>query len=386
MTRPNDHIEGDLAEVWREAVAACGARRLVAEATVDLALRRETPLTVLALGKAAGAMCRGALDTLGPAIGHAVVVTTADAVVPDDPRVEVLRGEHPLPGPGSFAAGERLWQLAGELARGGLPALGLVSGGGSSLAERPRQGLSAADLVSAHRALVASGAPIAAINERRAQLSSLKAGGLARALGPSLRGCLVLADVPSGRPEVVASGPLSDPTGAMRCRVLATPESLCRAAADAARARGLTPVFREGIIDGSPAGAVAAEICAHLRAARPGELWIAAGEVEVALPPGLVDRVEGGRARHLAALVLREMQGAPRPWATLCAGSDGRDGRGGAGALVTSRVVVEPGLLDDALARFDSGRLHRSLGTHLPQAPPTTNLTDLYLALPSDRS
>ena len=54
----------------------------------------------------------------------------------------------------------------------------LLSGGGSAMAEFPREGLGLADLQRVTRDLQRAGADIAALNTVRRALSQLKGGGL----------------------------------------------------------------------------------------------------------------------------------------------------------------------------------------------------------------
>ncbi len=370
-----------LEAVFRAAVDAVDGARLT-----GAALRRAPlagPVWVLGLGKVAGAMAEGAVRVLGDAAERVVLATAAGAPTPAG--AEVLLGEHPLPGPGSLAAGRRLLEVAAEARARGARCLVLVSGGGSSLAEVPAPGLDLEEVAAAHRRLLASGAPIGEINAARQRLSALKGGGLARALGPALARVLVLADVPSGRAGEVASGPCDlGPHAPFDTEVLATPGDLAAAAAEAARARGLAPVVLRPAADPVPGrvatatvDALAAEIGAHLTGG--AGLWIAAGEVGVARPGDGAG--QGGRATHLAAAVLQAMAGAARPFAFLAGASDGRDGDGGGGAAVDGDTACDPEDLAGALARFDTGPLHRRLGTALGGFPPRTNLTDLYLAL-----
>jgi hydroxypyruvate reductase len=66
--------------------------------------------------------------------------------------------------------------------------------------------------------------------------------------------------------------------------------------------------------------------------------------------------------------------------------TDGVDGSSGAaGAIVDERLRARaearlgPRALDEALARFDTGTLHRVTGTALPLRPSGHNLADLHV-------
>jgi hydroxypyruvate reductase len=95
----------------------------------------------------------------------------------------------------------------------------LLSGGGSSIAEKPIDDeISLADLISTYQVLVHSGAPIAEINAIRKHLSAIKGGRLARAASPALQVSLLISDVPDGTPDALASGPtMPDSSTAEAC-------------------------------------------------------------------------------------------------------------------------------------------------------------------------
>ncbi len=245
------------------------------------------------------------------------------------------------------------------------------------------------------------------MNRVRRALSAVKAGGLLAAFGGTVRWVGILADVASGRPEDVASGPFTpvgpDPAGALAVlaryglagrvpaavvrhleaegargeasglppapdtRVLATPADLARVAGEVALERGVGPVTRRpDLVSSAGVAALGAEIGAFLAGDGPG-LWVAAGEVELAVP--VEGAGEGGRAQHLALAVLAGAPGRTHPWAFLAAGSDGRDGSGGAGAAVYPVVAADPAEVRAALERFDSGPFHHRHGTRLSGPP-----------------
>jgi glycerate 2-kinase len=83
----------------------------------------------------------------------------------------------------------------------------LVCGGGSSLLPSPPEGLTLADEQALNEALLASGAPIGAMNAIRKHCSTIKGGRLAKAAYPARVVSLVVSDVPGDDPAQVASGP-----------------------------------------------------------------------------------------------------------------------------------------------------------------------------------
>ncbi len=172
----------------------------------------ERPVILAALGKGAPAMARGALKILGGVDGG-VVATTRGVDVSGLEGVEVIYGEHPIPGPGSLRAGEALLEWARSASTSGGTLLVLVSGGGSAIAEAPLEGLTLEDLAEATRLLINSGATIDEVNTVRKHLSRLKGGRLAEAARPARVVGLYASDVPGDRIDMIASGPTApDPT------------------------------------------------------------------------------------------------------------------------------------------------------------------------------
>ncbi|MEB2836821.1 MAG: glycerate kinase [Desulfurococcales archaeon] len=170
------------------------------------------PVYLVAIGKGAPAMARGALESLGSVEGG-VVATLRGVDTSGLDGLEVVYGEHPVPGPGSLRAGEAVLEWAREASRGGGTLLALVSGGGSAIAEVPVEGLSLEDLAEATRLLLASGATIDEVNAVRKHLSRIKGGRLAEAARPAGVLGLYASDVPGDRLDSIASGPtVPDPT------------------------------------------------------------------------------------------------------------------------------------------------------------------------------
>jgi glycerate 2-kinase len=410
----------DLEAIYREALEELSGERLARAAVAACAGALQPDpggrVRVLALGKAAAAMARGAAGLAWPLEG--VAASASAGAVPDG--VELALGAHPLPDARSLRAGEALLAAASRQ-RPSDRLLALVSGGGSAIAAAPAPGLTLDDERAASQALLRSGAPIDAMNAVRKHLSRLKGGLLGAACGQPRGLALILCDVPSGDLAAVASGPFcADPTTfdqaleAVRAyrveldaaarlyleagargeapetlkpgdprlahlapRLLASPPDLARAAARRARTRG-TPCDCEERAFSGDLGELAARLLARALSGPPGMLAIA-GEPALAIPPGVGS---GGRMQHLALTLARALAG--RRFRALCAGSDGRDGdTPHAGAVVdgeTARRAQALGVdLDRVLARFDSAAACRSLGAALPAFDSGTNLCDLVL-------
>ncbi|MGA7270349.1 MAG: glycerate-2-kinase family protein, partial [Acidimicrobiia bacterium] len=192
-------------EMWAAGLAAVEPETAVAEALAGYL--PTDGVTIVALGKAAPAMARGAARVLGEQLSGGLVVT--DHVEPLPSGVELLLGGHPDPDQSSLEAGQRLL----EVVRGTTHRLlFLISGGGSALAEMPTGGLSLDDLVATRRVLQEHGVAIDEMNVVRTHLSSIKGGRLATAANVPFM-TVVISDVAGARPHLVASGPtIAGPT------------------------------------------------------------------------------------------------------------------------------------------------------------------------------
>jgi len=98
-----------------------------------------TDVVVLALGKAAPAMARGAHDVVGGRRG--LVVTTEAADVPFASCV----GSHPIPDRSSLRCGEAMISFAQETRPSDVMVF-LISGGGSAVATLPIEGITIEDI------------------------------------------------------------------------------------------------------------------------------------------------------------------------------------------------------------------------------------------------
>jgi hydroxypyruvate reductase len=88
---------------------------------------------------------------------------------------------------------------------------------------------------------------------------------------------------------------------------------------------------------------------------------------------------KGGRSTHLATLVAPSLRADE---AFLAAATDGVDGMGDTGgALVDGSFArrADPAAVARAIGRFDTGTLHRELGTALARHPTGHNLADLHV-------
>ncbi|MGX8010640.1 glycerate kinase type-2 family protein [Mesorhizobium sp. ORM8.1] len=121
-------------------------------------------------------------------------------------RIEIIEAAHPVPDAAGLEASCRLLEKVRGLTADDL-VVALISGGGSALMPSPASGLTLADEIAVNEALLASGAPIAAMNTIRKHVSTVKGGRLAAAAHPARVVSLVVSDIPGDNPALVASGP-----------------------------------------------------------------------------------------------------------------------------------------------------------------------------------
>lgn len=365
-------------------------------------------IALLAVGKAALAMARGARRAWGDRIEGGLVVTI-DGPGADEGAlggIEVCRAAHPIPDERSVAAAEAALALAGGLGPDD-QLLALVSGGASALLAAPPLGVPLADKRALVAALLDAGAPIHDVNLVRRHLSRVKGGRVAAATAPAAVLTLILSDVIGGLPHDIGSGPtvpdptrLDDALAALRrwapayahlapalagspprragpppeARVLAEPATLAERTAAALCRAGLRA--RAAPAEQGEARVMTERRIALARALSPGEAIVLACEPTLALP---ARRGAGGRAGWVALAAMRAL---PPDTALLCAASDGVDGSSGAAGAVVTRAAADAAgadAIDAALTGFDDAPLHRALGTRIEGAPTGHNLADLHI-------
>ena len=120
--------------------------------------------------------------------------------------ITIMQSAHPIPDEAGIRGADALLRQVRGLTADDL-VVALISGGGSALLPAPPDGFSLKDEASLNRALLASGAPISAMNVVRAHFSRIKAGRLALAAYPARVVSLIVSDIPGDHPALVASGP-----------------------------------------------------------------------------------------------------------------------------------------------------------------------------------
>jgi hydroxypyruvate reductase len=121
-------------------------------------------------------------------------------------HIEIIEASHPVPDAAGLVASKRLLETVSGLTADDL-VVALISGGGSALLPSPPQGMTLDDEIAVNKILLASGAPISAMNAVRKHLSTIKGGRLAAAAYPARVFSLIVSDIPGDNPAFVASGP-----------------------------------------------------------------------------------------------------------------------------------------------------------------------------------
>jgi len=185
---------------------------------------------VVSIGKAAHTMAAALEAQVGSRLEGIVATSVDPARLGQTGQVRGFRyfhGGHPTPTAESIQAAEAILKSLGSLDANSL-VIFLLSGGGSSIVEKPIDAeISLPDLIATYRALVHSGAPIAAINAIRKHLSAVKGGRLAHAAFPAQQVSVLVSDVPDATPDALASGPtMPDSTSIHDCERIAADYNL----------------------------------------------------------------------------------------------------------------------------------------------------------------
>ncbi len=379
---------------------------------------------VLGAGKASAAMA-AALEAHWPGELSGLVITRYGHAVPCA-RIEIVEAAHPVPDAAGAAAAERMLELCAGLGSDDL-VIALISGGGSALMTLPPPGVTREDIQALNRALLASGAPIGAMNCIRRHLSRINGGRLAAACHPARVLALLISDVPGDDPVDIASGPtVPDPTtladaralvarhgielpaavaaaladtanesvkpgdarlARAETRIIAAPMASLEAAAAKARALGFTPRILGDAIEGEArdvgAGMARQALAARPRPGEPPVVLISGGETTVTLPRDGRDLGRGGRNVDFLLGLAAALDGAPGIHAIAC-DTDGVDGADEvAGAIVAPDSIARAGraALEAALARYDGHGFFAGLGDQVITGPTLTNVNDFRAIL-----
>jgi glycerate 2-kinase len=210
--------------------AAIKAADPLASLKVHLPDKPKGRTVVIGAGKGAAQMAAAFEQLWGDPVSGAIVTRYGYAAACK--HVKVLEASHPVPDGAGLAATSALFEAVEGLGPDDL-VVALICGGGSSLLPAPPEGLTLSDEQALNEALLASGAPIGAMNAIRKHCSRIKGGRLAQAAYPARVVSLVVSDVPGDDPAQVASGPtvpddvtLEDALGLIESLRIVLPEAI----------------------------------------------------------------------------------------------------------------------------------------------------------------
>ena len=405
-----------LRQMYDAAVAAADPARTVPAALPEAPTGRTV---VVGAGKAAAAMA-AAVEAHWRQPLEGLVITRYGHAAPTS-HIEVLEAGHPVPDAAGVAGASRIAAMTTALGPDDL-VLCLLSGGGSALLALPPAGLTLDDLQAVNRALLASGANIREMNCVRRHLSQLQGGRLAARCAPARVVTLMISDVPGDDPADIASGPTcadaSSCADALRImeryainppprvlaflrdgrdesikpgdarlarashRIIASARASLDAAAEVARAQGVTPLILGDNIEGearevgrAQAGIARQVVSQGRPVARPCVL-LSGGETTVTVRHA----GRGGRNGEFLLGAMIELGGMTGVHA-LAADTDGIDGtEDNAGALVGPDSLARAAALGldprASLAANDSYGLFAALGDLVVTGPTRTNVND----------
>jgi glycerate 2-kinase len=372
-------------------------------------------LLVIGAGKASARMAEAVEAEWGPCEG--LVITRYGYARPCQ-GIEIVEAAHPVPDQAGVDATQRMLELLNGLKQEDT-VLALISGGASALLCAPAQGVTLSEKQQVNAALLASGAPIVAMNTVRKHLSRVKGGQLAAAAYPARLLALMISDVPGDDPAFIGSGPtVGDATTPNDARAILDRWSIPvpPSALTALTHSGVVPPGdrrlsrTENAIYAAPAQslAAAADLAAPLaevrtlgdrlegeardvardQAARataiaaslkPGDrpvLLLSGGELTVTRQG---DGVGGPNAEFCLALALA-LNGHNQIHAIAC-DTDGVDGAAEvAGALIGPGTLTTPGAAE-ALARNDAHSYFAKAGSQVVTGPTLTNVNDFRAIL-----
>ncbi|MBL9051936.1 MAG: glycerate kinase [Tabrizicola sp.] len=402
-----------LRQLFDRAVEVADPMRSLAGFLPD---RPKGRVLVIGAGKASARMAEAVEAAWGPCEG--LVITRYGYGRPCE-GIEIVEAAHPVPDAAGVAATRRMLALLNGLGADDF-VLALISGGASALLCAPAEGMTLAEKQAVNAELLASGAPISAMNTVRKHLSRVKGGQLAAAAYPARMLALMISDVPGDDPAFIGSGPtVGDATSPDDARAIlsrwqiplpqaakaaldrsgvvapqdprlsrtenviyAAPAQSLAAAADRAapfaevRQLGdrLEGEAREVALDQA---AMAIAIADGLRSGDRPVLLLSGGELTVTRRG---DGVGGPNAEFCLALALA-LQGHPRIHALAC-DTDGVDGAAEvAGALIGPDTLTRASGAATALSRNDAHGYFARAEAQVVTGPTLTNVNDFRAIL-----
>ncbi len=417
-------IKNDALELIADGIDAVRIDRLLSNFNPGEACRHASDVLVLAVGKAAIPMAQAVQKSL---LANEIPPSkiSLDLTVPLGYETELELGHlrhagHPKPNDASKKAATEVLEKVSRLSATSFVYC-LISGGGSALWSAPIAPLSLNDLSETVAFLLNAGLDIHEINSIRSRLTTTGAGKLAKAIDPARSEVLILSDVPSDDPRIIASGPcckerpytemievlerhklsarlpkividalISSNVGEKaeefvypKNRILGSNSDACNAMIEKAEILGYT--VKSAKLEGE-ARQKGKEIVEWARKRPSGKHAIILGGETFVTVKG---KGEGGRNQELVLASSIAMDGLERAIFVAAAGTDGIDGfSDAAGAWAGNESLSQAQKLGlsakNYLENNDSHNFFRALGAQIVTGPTHTNVMDIAVVLIDD--
>lgn len=373
---------------------------------------------VVGAGKASAAMA-SVLEAVWQGELSGVVAVPAGYQQPCK-HIEIVTASHPVPDERSVAAAQKIKQAVSGLTKDDL-VIALISGGGSALMAEPIEGVSLALKQQVTKGLLMGGATIQEINTVRKQLSQIKGGQLAVAVGEARLETWLISDVPNDDPSFIASGPTVadastkedalklldkylevvpvevrtalenkqevNPSITGTVRMIGSPMASLTAAAEVAKEHGYTPLILGDALEGESQdvgllmAGIAKCVALHDTPIKAPAVLLSGGETTVTHR----GKGKGGPNQEFLLGVLSGLESHPKIHA-LAIDTDGRDGSEPvAGAFIAPDTLVKAKQAElsftQACEQHDSYTFFTELGNIIDTGPTFTNVNDFRALL-----
>lgn len=419
---PIDNPKQFLLDLYSSAISAVSAEKCLPQYLPKPAPGGRT--IVIGAGKGAAAMAKAVEDHWEGDLSG-LVVTRYEHGLPCK-HIEVVEASHPVPDAAGRDAAKRMLEMVRGLTEKDL-VICLISGGGSALLALPAKNITLEEKQQINRKLLRSGASISEMNCVRKHLSDIKGGRLALACAPAKVVTLLISDIPGDDPGIIASGPtLPDPTtcedalailkkyqidvpanvvkhlesgegetpkpgdprfARNESHIIATAQEALEAAAEMARAQGITPYILSDRIEGESRdialmhAAMAKQVIDRNQPFEKPCVIISGGETTVTVK----GNGRGGRNAEFLLSLSIALDKEPGVYAIAC-DTDGIDGsEDNAGAVYAPDSVAraeEKGIRPRKLLENNDGYgFFDALGDLIVTGPSRTNVNDFRAIL-----
>jgi hydroxypyruvate reductase/glycerate 2-kinase len=354
--------------------------------------------------------------------GGAIAIRDADPEPLE--RIDVLGADHPLPTGRSIDAARRLLAIADGAGERDV-VIACFTGGSSSLASLPPEGISAAEKRDLHELLLSAGISIVEINTVRKHVSAFKGGRLAAAALPARLVNLSVSDVAGDHIDAITDPTVHDSSRAadaiailyghglwdrvpasirehlqssaaespdlsaaeIQTELLVTGATACGAMAAEAAAAGLEPVVISTTLEGEArqVGRLLANLARHssdhATPFRAGTAMVGCGGESTVTLAREGSFGDGGPNQEAAIAAALELEGAPVAGVFL--DTDGSDGGTVHAGAIVDGVTVERAAaagidLRAALLEHRSHVALTALEDAVATGPTGTNVNDLF--------